>query len=387
MTLRTLAWMTIALFAQASVDGQEALDPPYPQSAAIAGFELDWSTHKRFAPGSDNFQLTWAADGNLYGAWGDGGGFGGTNSQGRVGFGIARIVGNADDYRGYNVWGGQNPENQATFDGKSWGMLSVESVLYQWVVPDHPEGKSYRNHYEYIELAHSLDFGATWTKADWRFNQSDDLTIPTFLNCGKDYRDVPKRFGDYAYTYFIHPQSHEIEHQGPNGIGLIVHKPGILYLARVPVDQIAHSKNRYEFFAGIDAHGQPTWGSLSEKRPVFEDRNGVGWCLSASYNPRFDRVIMATQHGKNASGLLGFFDAPNPWGPWTTIEYAQPDKPFGSVRPGSDLAWKNNVFFAAFPTKWLDGERFVLNFTGAGRGKDNDSFNTVEGRFIVPRTR
>jgi hypothetical protein len=53
-----------------------------------------------------------------------------------------------------------------------------------------------------------------------------------------------------------------------------------------------------------------------------------------------------------------------------------------SVR--SELEWKNNVFFAAFPTKWLEGDRFVLNFTGGGREKDNDSFNTVEGFFIRP---
>ena len=25
---------------------------------------------------------------------------------------------------------------------------------------------------------------------------------------------------------------------------------------------------------------------------------------------------------------------------------------------------------------------FTFNFTGAGRGKDNDSFNTVEGKFV-----
>ena len=74
--------------------------------------------------------------------------------------------------------------------------------------------------------------------------------------------------------------------------------------------------------------------------------NGAGWCLSASYNPEFGRVILATQHSNNASGLLGFFDAPTPWGPWTTIEYFENDAPFGAVRKGSELAWSNNVFFA-----------------------------------------
>jgi hypothetical protein len=35
----------------------------------------------------------------------------------------------------------------------------------------------------------------------------------------------------------------------------------------------------------------------------------------------------------------------------------------------------------AFAAKWLDGNAFTLNFTGAGQGKDNDSFNTVRGMF------
>jgi hypothetical protein len=282
MAKRLISWILFSLFLQLRLHSQESLDPPYPPSDAIAGFQIDWSTHKRFAPGSDNFQLTWAADGNLYGAWGDGGGFGGTNSQDRVGLGIARIEGDADNYRGFNVWGGHDAENPATFEGKSWGMLSVQGVLYQWVVPDHPDGKNYRNHYEYVELALSRDFGATWSKTDWRFKQSDDLTIPTFLNYGKDYRDAPEKFGNYVYSYFIHPESHEIEHQGPNGVGLIVHKPGAIYLARTPIGRITHSKGEYRFYSGQDLDGKPTWGSLEDKKPVFEDPNGVGWCLSAS---------------------------------------------------------------------------------------------------------
>ncbi|MHC4299203.1 MAG: hypothetical protein ACYS7Y_18165 [Planctomycetota bacterium] len=63
-------------------------EPPYPRSTLISGLSLDWSTHRRAAQGSDNFQLTWADDDNLYGAWGDGGGFGGTNKKGRVGLGV-----------------------------------------------------------------------------------------------------------------------------------------------------------------------------------------------------------------------------------------------------------------------------------------------------------
>ena len=356
---------------------------PYPDSPLVEGLSIDWSTHQRHAPGSDNFQLAWSDDDHLYGAWGDGGGFHGTNSRGRVGLGFARIEGGPRDYQGFNVWGGHEAENPATFDGKSWATISIGGELYMWVIPDHPEDKSYRNHYEYVELAKSIDKGASWTKAPWRFDQSEELTIPTFLNFGKDNAGVPNKFGDYVYSYFLAPQSPSMEQEGPNGVNLIVHRPGRIYLARVRKGDLMASKAAYEFFAGREPSGEPRWGSLEVKQPVFEDANGVGWCLSASYNPHLDRVILVTQHRQTSVGLLGIFDAPTPWGPWSTIEYFEEERPFGHDRPDSDLPWQNNVFFAAFPTKWLNGERFVLNFTGAGLGRDNDSFNTVEGRFIM----
>src|SRR3712207_2154008 len=59
-------------------------NPPYPPSPVIERVEFDWKTHQRHAPGSDNWPATWGSDGHLYSAWGDGGGFGGSNGRGRV---------------------------------------------------------------------------------------------------------------------------------------------------------------------------------------------------------------------------------------------------------------------------------------------------------------
>jgi len=363
--------------------GSASENLPYPQSEVITGIEFDWSTHKRSAPGSDNFRLTWADDDNLYGAWGDGGGFGGNNKDGRVGLGVARIEGSGDDYRGYNVWGGFEPENKSTFNGKNWSMIAIDDMLYMHVSPDVVAGKGYRNHYEFIELAQSSDYGASWEKLDWTFLQSENLTVPTFLNFGKANAGVPKKFGKYVYTYFIRPECIDMEHQGPNQVGLIVHKPGVLYLSRTPTKAFPPAKEDFEFFTGLNSKGKPTWGSLEEKAPVFENKDGVGWCLSASYHPEAKRVLLSTEHGKSHAGQIGIFDAPTPWGPWSTVAYFNEDKPFGAERPGSDLEWENNVFFVSFPTKWFDGNDFTMNFTGSGGGKDNDSFNTIQGRFLT----
>ncbi len=382
----------MSVFIMALVYSSHALafevTAPYPDSTLISRLSLDWSTHRRGAQGSDNFQLTWADDDNLYGAWGDGGGFGGTNKNGRVGLGVARISGPGHDWSGANRWGGHNPENPAQFGGKgkSWGMISVDGSLYMLVIPDVISGKGYRNHYEYIEVWKSSDHAATWSKPSWRFLQSESLAIPTFLNFGRDNAGVPPELGPYVYAYFIRPQSLTMEQQGPGGSGLIVHKPGKIYLARVHRDNIVRDKSDYRFYCGLDDAGNPTWGKISRKQPVFEDANGTGWCMSAHYNRALRRYILCTEHGSSSStGQLGIFCAPKPWGPWATVEYYTKAEPFGASRPGSSLSWRDNVFFLAFATKWLskDGKSFTLNFTGAGRGSDNDSFNTVCGKFNI----
>ena len=375
-----LASMTVALSAKYTPadDGSHSeVEAPYPSSPVIADLHLDWSTHRRAAPGSDNFQLTWADDDHQYGWWGDGGGFGGTNSDGRVGLGFARIEGDADNWRGLNVWGGKSPENPAQFDGKSWGTISVDGVFYAWIVPDLPDMGGPRDHYRYIELARSTDHGASWTKAAWRWRIEDDLIVPTFLNFGKDNAGARD---EYVYSYFIRPQNQNISQ---SSFGLNVHQPGAVYLARVHKDRLFAGRDHYRWFAGLQ-DGEPKWDVLYEKQPVFEDVNGTGWCLSASYNPGLGRYLLATEHTRShVDNLLGIFDAPEPWGPWTTVKYWTPQDRFGEIRTGSDLDWKFNVFFLAFSPKWLskDGRDFTLTFTGGGSGKDNDSFNTLQGRF------
>src|SRR5690349_16160459 len=63
---------------------------PYPPSPAIRSISWLWETRQTAAIGSDLWPVTWGPDNHLYAAWGDGGGFGGSDSDGRVAMGIAR---------------------------------------------------------------------------------------------------------------------------------------------------------------------------------------------------------------------------------------------------------------------------------------------------------
>ncbi len=352
--------MSFTVFYASLVLGQK------PPSPVVASVEFDFSTHRRHAPGSDNWPVTWADDGHLYTAWGDGGGFGGSNSDGRVKLGVARVQGDADHYTGTNVWGGFDPPNPAQFDGKSYGMLSVSGVLYMWVAAQPAR------HMESSAIARSVDHGAHFQLADWKLTFEDGLTVPTFLNFGRDYSGA--RDG-YLYSYLIEPT------WGPDSLpttthGFDVHKPGRIHLARVPSNSIL-KRDRYEFFAGLGPDGSPMWTSMVQaKRPVFEDANGVGWNVSVVFNPGLGRYLLCTEHTASHAGRLGMFDAPEPWGPWSTIAYED--------------AWGTghvevSTFFWNFTQKWIndDGTKFTIIFTGKNT---NDSWNSVNGQFVLQKS-
>ena len=84
---------------------------PYPQSPEFDGIEWDWNTYTTAAIGSDLWPITWGPDNNLYTSWGDGGGFGGGDHDGRVAMGFGRLEGVPPEWKGFNVNGGKNPEH------------------------------------------------------------------------------------------------------------------------------------------------------------------------------------------------------------------------------------------------------------------------------------
>jgi hypothetical protein len=336
-------------------------DAPYPASRFICGVGFQKSSHRREAPGSDNWPVTWADDNNQYTAWGDGGGFGGTNSDGRTSLGVARVSGDFDSYRGKNVWGGKNPENPAQFGGKSYAIISIDGVLYMMVTPG-----SGTTGFNYIEVARSTNNSRTWQKANFRWNKSEGLIKPAFLQFGRDYAGARD---DFVYVYMIGLEDDS---------GLVVQKPGRIYLLRVPKTEVFGSKSNYQYFNGLNSSGDPIWSDdISDKEPVFEDSNGVGWTLAVSYNAGLNRYLLTTEHDRSFRANLGIFDAPTPWGPWTTASY---DSNWQGFREGS-----RGPFYWNFSNKWLrnSGRDFTLVFTG-GPGGGIDSWNTINGSFTTP---
>ncbi|HKU14757.1 MAG TPA: hypothetical protein VJQ52_10210 [Steroidobacteraceae bacterium] len=331
-------------------------------SAVITGVTFSAASHKRMATGSDNWPMTWSSDGNQYAVWGDGGGFGGTESDGRASFGVARIEGDSGNYRGVNRFGGKGGECRSNIVGKGHGApISIGGVLYVWVTPG-----SGASGYATFTLYRSNDKGCTWSRRNVQFARGHDhISYGSFVQFGQDNRAARD-----AYVYTI---AAEISNASSTSA---LQRPGKIMLVRVPALSI-EDRGTYEFYAGQDASGQPTWSTNpAARRAIYADAAGVGPFPQMAYVPGLDRMVYTNQHGSGSSttgtqSLLTMAEAPNPWGPWYV---------FHRARFAPEL--ERSVFQWNFAPKWFrnGGHDFTLIFSGHG---SNDSWNTIDGTFTI----
>ncbi len=334
-----------------------AFRAPYPKSQVIRGVTFNDATARTEAPGSDIWPMTWAADGELYTAWGDGGGFGGDNDNGRVSLGVARITGDRRDYRGENLAGGVDAPHPAPFTGKSEGILALGDLLYLW----RDGAASSLEYFKFAELWRSDDLGATWRSTGVRFSKTggdfpegdEGIFAPAFCQFGQAYAGARD-----GYVYIYAPDIIDPTHWR-------VRVPGRVNLLRVAREKI-ESKQAYEFFAGVDESGVPRWTSVpGERRPVWQDADNGTHRIAVSYNPGLKRYLLTTI-AIDRKGWMSIYDTPEPWGPWTHVHTEHNPERWGTL----------TIIFT-FVNKWLsaDGRDFVLVHT-----KD-DRWATIEGRF------
>ncbi len=301
--------------------------PAYPRSPVIK--EVLWAppeTILRRAKGSDNWPLTWADDDWLYTAYGDGNGFEPRRKE-KLSLGLARVRGVPPNLVAENL---RAPSLEQTGDGvrgkKASGLLMVDRVLYLWT----------RNA-DNSQLAWSADHGATWTWADWTFTTS--FGCPTFLNFGRNYEGARD---DFVYVY-----SHDSDSAYQRADRMV--------LARVAKNRL-REQAAYEFFQAVDERGQPVWTrDIGRRGAVF---NSPGRCYRSgvSYNAGLKRYLwVQTGLGEDTrfSGGLAIYDAPEPWGPWTTA-YATDA---WDVGPGET---------ASFPPQWISPDGCTLDMVFSG---------------------
>ena len=131
---------------------------------------------------------------------------------------------------------------------------------------------------------------------------------------------------------------------------------------RSPKDTLT-SREAWEFFVKLDAAGQPEWTrDIHQRGAVFRQR---GACLRSAmtYCAPLKRYLWWQQLPQppgtkdrgdtRFSGGFAVYDAPEPWGPWTTAFFTKE----WDVGPGEH---------GDFPAKWMStgGQTLHLVFSG-----------------------
>jgi len=217
------------------------------------------------------------------------------------------------------------------------------------------------------KIGRSSDHGKTWTFNEgtfdsnrWDFAEPDGaFSDLTFLNFGQNYSDARDGFV-YAYS-----QDHRRRSDGS-----ISDLTDSVALFRAPKGQIMN-RSAYEYFADLDGK-RPRWTRDIHKRgPVFVSAPGVvGFAVRVDYNPGIKRYLLTTFH--RWDGSWGIYDAPEPWGPWTTAAAFE--------------RWIDSTpkFGFTFPQRWMsrDGTTMYMIFSGTGL---YDSFNVVKATLALKR--
>jgi hypothetical protein len=214
-------------------------------------------------------------------------------------------------------------------------------------------------------LTWSKDRGATWERATWVFPKGEGRFKPArFLNFGKDYTGVPADLAGYVFIYGFK--------QTGAGVGRSV------YLARVPGADMLN-RAAYEFFCGLDGDA-PIWSrDAADIKPIFTDPAGIIPTTGAVYHLVLKRYLLTSFH--TGPGQLGVFDAPRPWGPWTTVAYHESWGGMGVEGHGLNCD---------FPQKWMspDGLTLWTVFSVYGDGARqgigaHDQFNLVKATLVL----
>jgi len=307
-----------------------AADPPYP----VGRYKIEWDS-QIYRQGNgvtgDNWPMAWADDDVLYMSYGDGAGF--SDRKDKLSIGFSTMTGHPPDFKGEDIVTNiDTPVGWGPNAVKASGLIMVDKVLYLFVRNYKVDGDT-----KHSRMAWSKDHGKTWEWAAWYF--SDTFGCPEFVQFGRNYEGARDN-----YVYII----------SQSGKDPYKRDPGIV-MARVPRDKVSQRAS-YEFFAGMDGK-QLKWSSdIAARQLIFSDLNGAQR-IAITYNAVLKRYFLTTSHNDGGNQThtpaLGVFEAPEPWGPWSTAYY--------------DDTWSDKwTIHHKFPPKWMspDGKTMWLVFSG-----------------------
>lgn len=347
-------------------------------SRIFSTVDIEYSASIRTASDGDLWPTTWADDGHLYTANGDGTGFlavpapasteGSTSAANpwadivvnriegvpETGITGARLAAGAavgpvwTDPAHYN----RKPTGIVAVDGNGDGVdelyLAVQDLRY---------GDDGFDDVPAASISRSDDHGATWHPTATPMFTNYIFTTVFFLDYGQSNRHSI----DPGYVY-----AYGLDNNWRDSFSDTVPDPVDLYLARVPVGAI-QDRDAWQFFTGL-ADSQPQW-SATDRTPVLTDTRRVYPVLNVEgvsnmsvmsqggvvYNKPLDRYIYTSW----TEYTYEFYEAPQPWGPWKLFAH----KDFGPYPwwgPGNTTGPKQGGYATTIPSKFISDDGLTM---------------------------
>lgn len=360
----------------------------------------------RYPVTGDNWHMSWASDDQQYVSLCDGPGF---LAQPKVSYNsrMLEVCGgpvNAKfhDVPGYPLLGGpaQKPRDTRYYN---FGTLALDGNFYQFLStfnrpfkPNELEKSELDDllRFNGAKLIHSPDNGRTWHNQNgstpviwesWEHRSRDTLvffkedqeafSLLTILQMGRNYEHNKD---GYVYVY------------APNGNSEGTMNELVMF--RVEKNKLL-DRSSYEYFAGLATNGNGKWTKDITARAVVHTfpsgwvnilPHPYAWHPSVIYNAPLNTYMMANWGtGSAPNGMwfdkpsyLGFWVAPNPWGPWTQI-YEE-----SAWMPAYDK--KARAYQPQIAPKWVaaDGKSFWLVWTDY-QGHDSEGMKQLGERYKV----
>jgi GH43 family beta-xylosidase len=359
-------------------------DCPFEPSTELTGIEfLGVHSDYHFA---DTWYPSWAADGNLYSPWTDGPCQADSSNSDGYQFVKDGVLGtfNAQLRKattGQAVMIGEDPlkltvKSLGTVQADPYpyggrypcGSLVHRGVWYYGTYCLSPHGNTRFGKSAYnwpwlgplVGFRVSTDYGKTWqetphTPAKPLFGETGmwghpvKVGAPHFVDFGKDMEHSPD-----GMAYLV-AMGAELSDPKPRFANLSWITGDQVYLLRLkPSPATINDPKAYEFYAGQDSQGQPTWRrELEAARPLLEWNDNMG-CVTATYVAPLKKYLMCITDGGNTCSRMNTYllEADSLTGRWRLVTYL---KHFGE-----------QAYFVNVPAKFIgaDGRTLWLCYSG-----------------------
>jgi hypothetical protein len=334
---------------------------PFPASDTLRGVAFT-GRHAEYT-GADTWYPSWAADGNLYSPWTDGSvnGLGSSSAGENATTGNATILG--DDPLHLLVTNqGIFASSPRPYEGRyPCGSLVHDGVWYYGTYCLHPSGGVPRDGINYnwpwlgpfVGFRWSTDFGKTWTQTPCTpekplFGESAlkgepvRIGAPHFVDFGRAMRHSPD-----GKAYLVAQGASDAANRRYAYNSWITADE--IYLLRVtPGLENMNDAAKYEFFAGHNAQGEPTWTrELARSKSVAAWRDHMG-CVTMTYVAPLRKFLMCVTDGGNTVHYFDTYllESDRMTGPWKLVSYL---KHFGE-----------QAYFVNIPSKFIQTDGHTL---------------------------